>query len=176
MATRMKENFDKYWSDCSVILAIAVVLDPRMKFDALKFCYSKLQPINWEQKLENIKTKLYTLFAQYETRDDGASSSSVAVPPTPLPSTTPLSSVHSKDAYWEYIDYVCETESPVGKSELDKYLEEPMNFQVFRRWHEPITTVASESAFSIGSRVLRPSFSSLIHFIGSPTSWKGKRN
>ncbi|KAF7815103.1 zinc finger BED domain-containing protein RICESLEEPER 2-like [Senna tora] len=82
MATRMKEKFDKYWSDYSVILAIATVLDPRMKFDALKFCYSKLHPINWEQKLENIKTKLYTLFAQYETRDDGASSSSVAVPPT----------------------------------------------------------------------------------------------
>ncbi|KAF7820895.1 zinc finger BED domain-containing protein RICESLEEPER 2-like [Senna tora] len=252
MATRMKEKFDKYWSDYSVILAIAIVLDPRMKFDALKFCYSKLHPINWEQKLENIKTKLYTLFAQYETRDDGASSSSVAVPPTPLPSTTPLSSINSKDAYWDYIDYVCQTESPVGKSELDKYLEEPKlkpkfheKLDVLGHWRDhqnefpslskmacdilsiPITTVASESAFSIGSRVLSkyrcsllpnnvqalictrnwlhgynfeddgddndnstsielknskqdsndwPSFSSLIYFIGSPTSSKGKRN
>ncbi|KAF7802505.1 zinc finger BED domain-containing protein RICESLEEPER 2-like [Senna tora] len=175
MATRMKEKFDKYWSDYNVILAIAAVLDPRMKLDALKFCYSKLHPINWEQKLENVKTKLYTMFAQYETRDVGASSSSVVVPSL----ETRGDGAPSKDANWEWINYVCETEYPMGKSELDKYLEEPKlktkyneNLDVLGHWkgHQnefpslskmacdilriPITTVASESAFSIGSRVL----------------------
>ncbi|KAF7801664.1 zinc finger BED domain-containing protein RICESLEEPER 2-like [Senna tora] len=146
-----------------------VVLDPRMKLDALKFCYSKLHPINWEQKLENVKTKLHTMFAQYETRDVGASSSSVVVPPLSL--QTRGDGAPSKDANWEWINYVCETESSTGKSELDKYLEEPKlkpkyheNLDILGHWrgHQnefpslskmacdilsiPITTVASESA------------------------------
>ncbi|KAF7808259.1 zinc finger BED domain-containing protein RICESLEEPER 2-like [Senna tora] len=93
MATRMKEKFDKYWSEYSVILAIAAVLDPRMKLDALKFCYSKLHPINCSSSV---------VVPSLETKGDGAP---------------------SKDANWEWINYVYETESPTGKSKLDKYLE-----------------------------------------------------
>ena len=37
MAERMIVEFSKYWNDYSVILAIGAILDPRMKFNLLRF-------------------------------------------------------------------------------------------------------------------------------------------
>nr|GMD49935.1 Putative AC transposase [Ipomoea batatas] len=116
----------------SVILAIAVVLDPRLKFDMIQYCYKKFDPIGWETKLDV-----------------------------------------------EYTDYSSENVSVIKKSDLDTYLEEGkldtksnMHLDVLQYWKEhqarfpclskmacdllsiPITTVASEGSFSIGSRVL----------------------
>nr|GMD28139.1 zinc finger BED domain-containing protein RICESLEEPER 2-like [Ipomoea batatas] len=48
MSLKMRMKFDKYRSEYSVILAIAVVLDPRLKFDMIKYCYRKFDPIGWE--------------------------------------------------------------------------------------------------------------------------------
>jgi len=76
MSRRMKGKFDKYWSDYSVILAIASVLDPRMKFNLLEFCYKKFDPINWREKLDNIKANLFSLYAEYESKNVGGTSSS----------------------------------------------------------------------------------------------------
>ncbi|CAA7052690.1 unnamed protein product [Microthlaspi erraticum] len=38
MVGSMKERFDKYWEEYSDILAIAAVLDPRLKFKCLEYC------------------------------------------------------------------------------------------------------------------------------------------
>ena len=42
MAKRIMDKFDKYWSEYSTILSIGMILDPRMKLEALRFYYSKL--------------------------------------------------------------------------------------------------------------------------------------
>ncbi|XP_031267560.1 zinc finger BED domain-containing protein RICESLEEPER 2-like [Pistacia vera] len=39
MMGKMKEKFDKYWGECNFVMAIATVLDPRMKMRLLQFAY-----------------------------------------------------------------------------------------------------------------------------------------
>ncbi|MQL78556.1 hypothetical protein Taro_010981 [Colocasia esculenta] len=42
IAKEMHEKFDKYWKDCSLVLAIAVVMDPRFKMKFVEFAFSKI--------------------------------------------------------------------------------------------------------------------------------------
>ncbi|XP_062103715.1 zinc finger BED domain-containing protein RICESLEEPER 4-like [Humulus lupulus] len=42
MGNLMTEKFEKYWKDFSIILAIAVVLDPRYKFNFVDYAYTKV--------------------------------------------------------------------------------------------------------------------------------------
>lgn len=66
MAIKMKEKFDKYWSDYSVILSIESVFDPRAKLEVIKYFYSLIDPVNYFMKVNNIKQKLYCMFDQYK--------------------------------------------------------------------------------------------------------------
>jgi hypothetical protein len=65
MAGRMKDKFDKYWSDYSDVLAFGAVLDPTKKLNFVKFAYEKLDPLTTEEKLKNIRMALGKLFAEY---------------------------------------------------------------------------------------------------------------
>ena len=38
-ASSMLENFEKYWSGCHIVMAMAVVLDPRYKIKILEFYF-----------------------------------------------------------------------------------------------------------------------------------------
>jgi len=42
LAKPMQEKIDKYLKDCSLALAIAVVMDPRFKMKLVQFCFSKI--------------------------------------------------------------------------------------------------------------------------------------
>ena len=68
MVEQMKVKFDKYWDCYSVVLACAIVLDPRYKLDYLDYIFKKIEPIKHiaEMKVESIKTTLYKLFSEYE--------------------------------------------------------------------------------------------------------------
>lgn len=59
MANGMKEKFDKYWSEHSITLALGNVLDPTSKFDLLNFCFKKLDPSGYEDKVKKVKNGLY---------------------------------------------------------------------------------------------------------------------
>ncbi|EOA12176.1 hypothetical protein CARUB_v100165484mg, partial [Capsella rubella] len=67
MVENMKLKFDKYWEEYSEILAIGAVLDPRMKFVLLEFCFNALDPSTSAQKCEHIRKKMYTLFGSYQS-------------------------------------------------------------------------------------------------------------
>lgn len=50
------------------MLALGAVLDPRMKFSTLSYCYSKVDACTCERKLEQVKRKLYMLFDKYPSK------------------------------------------------------------------------------------------------------------
>ncbi|XP_058749528.1 zinc finger BED domain-containing protein RICESLEEPER 2-like [Vicia villosa] len=133
MAKRMKEKFDKYWSECSITLALGNVLDPTSKLDFLNFCFKKLDPIGFEDKVDKVKDGLYDLFDAYQNNMVATSSSRNTQSHSfgqPLGKTSFLK---------EYRQEKIQKISNDGKSELEIYLDEKL---------------ASESSFSIGGRIL----------------------
>ncbi|XP_060204562.1 zinc finger BED domain-containing protein DAYSLEEPER-like [Lycium barbarum] len=179
MATYMLRKFEKYWRSYSVILSMAIILDPRYNLKFVKFCFTKLNSDTDEAKLKVIKDNLQLLFKEY------------LIPST----TTSLSEEHASgsgsnemgDALEEFDMFESQLESNTGKTQLDLYLEEASldhkinpNLDVLGFWKDnrlrypelssmardvlsvPITTVASESAFSIGGRVIGKFRSSIL--------------
>jgi hypothetical protein len=65
MATQMLSKFEKYWSELSVVLVLAVVLDPRYKLKLVNFCYSRLYGVNNYREYCHDRDKLVYLFMEY---------------------------------------------------------------------------------------------------------------
>ena len=86
MCYRMKEKFDKYWSEYSVVLAFGTIFYPTKKLNFLKNTYSKLGSYGYGEKLERVRKALYKLFEEYSNK--GASTfmascfSNVSQPPS----------------------------------------------------------------------------------------------
>ncbi|XP_039689990.1 zinc finger BED domain-containing protein RICESLEEPER 1-like [Medicago truncatula] len=158
------------WTACSN--EVGAVLDPTKKFNFLKFAYEKLDPLTSEEKLKKVKMTLGKLFSEYIKNGIPSNLSSSQVQPSYGGGTRITSS-----SYDEFEEYESQSSNNTGKSELDTYLDElrmPLSqeFDVLAFWKErsrrspnlarmacdilsiPITTVASESAFSIGARVV----------------------
>ena len=64
MATQMYAKFTKYWSKFSLILAIAVVLDPCFKMQFVEFSYMKLYGSGNIETI-HVREKLVSLFNKY---------------------------------------------------------------------------------------------------------------
>lgn len=187
MCCAMWNRFEKYWSEYSITLAFGVVLDPRYKLSMLKYFYSKVEmdEAKVEEKVSLVKTKLYKLFEHYNVGN--MSSSSQDPSSTNLGSILDVRKCGDKRMYDEIEEYESQTITSTGKSELELYLEEPKllikfnpKLDVLQHWKDnhhrfpsvalmacdvlaiPITTVASESSFSIGSRILTKYRSSML--------------
>ena len=64
IAKNMIGKFDKYWYEFNTLLTIAVVFDPRYKFDFIEFSYKKLYGPSSPQ-LSRMKMILFALFEEY---------------------------------------------------------------------------------------------------------------
>lgn len=190
MADQMREKYDKYWGDIekiNMLIFIAPLLDPRQKF---KYVEWWLHQLYGKQKgdtmVEKVKMAVYSMFEDYKniytpqatlTRERVESS---IVDDRPIHNLKNMMKVR-------YKNHVMETGGCDSKSELDRYLIEPIepdedinpNFDLLAWWKlnsprfpvlsrmvrdvlaVPISTVASESAFSTGGRVLDAFRSSL---------------
>ncbi|CAA7014072.1 unnamed protein product [Microthlaspi erraticum] len=180
MAERMQVKFDKYWEDYSLVLAMGAVLDPRMKLYLLEKAYEAVDPLTAKVKVKELKDNLILLYNDYVAR--ARPSSRVTTIPTPQELITE-SPLEDDDFDIDIFDLERSIGTGVSntKTHLDIYLEEPRldrasfpSYDVLGYWKDnqhrfgelakmardllsiPITTVASESAFSIGSRVLTP--------------------
>ena len=59
-----------------------MILDPRMKLEALWFYYSKLDASTCDEKINNIKEKMYKLFDEYVIVKSSSSTASSSQQPT----------------------------------------------------------------------------------------------
>jgi len=65
MAMKMKEKFKDYWNSYSMILSFAAILDPRYKFQFVKYCFSQLDSETAELKCKIVRDQMYKLFGEY---------------------------------------------------------------------------------------------------------------
>lgn len=175
MAEKMLYKFDKYWLVIHGMMGVAAMLDPRFKqriFDVYK-----------GEEVEKLKGICLDMFLEYEKkyscemRNSGGSllnSSAVCVSSTSVGSAN---IVRFDDIFTQCLQPESLLDS--GKSELDLYFEERLHpmiagFDILDWWKTngskypivskmardilaiPITTVASESAFSASGRILDP--------------------
>lgn len=88
MASRMRVKFDKYWDSYCNTLAFGCILDPKGKMKFLTFCFKRLYPNDYEQRVKTVRDSLYKLFGEYEkagitsTSVEGCSQSSSFMPMT----------------------------------------------------------------------------------------------
>ncbi|CAO2816261.1 unnamed protein product [Amaranthus hypochondriacus] len=191
MAKRMKEKCDKYWGDpkkLNVMLYVAAVLDPRYKWETVEFGIRQMYTKDSDASVVcmRVKSALYDLYDEYKgihstpaatkNQSDGASSSSKDVEPG-LPKKGLMRSKFKKLKE-------SREDGELTKIEVDKYLDEVTEedgegFDILTWWKNnssrfpilslvardvlaiPVSTVASESAFSTGGRVLDSFRSSL---------------
>ncbi|XP_077252669.1 zinc finger BED domain-containing protein RICESLEEPER 2-like [Tasmannia lanceolata] len=187
MASKMIEKCDKYWggysSKMNKLLFVAVVIDPRYKLKFVELAIKEMyQGAAGEVVAEVVKGLTYRLFDEYKNTISPATSVGQSSSLLERVVSDELSAKDRSRAKFRRL------QSQVGGganlTDLDKYLSEGIeeadeNFDILRWWsfHSaqfpvlsvmardllsiPVSTVASESAFSTGGRVLNPFRSSL---------------
>ncbi|XP_010313781.1 zinc finger BED domain-containing protein DAYSLEEPER-like [Solanum lycopersicum] len=162
----MQEEFDKYWKSCCLILAIAVVMDPRFKMKLVEFSFTKIYGEEAATFVKFVEEGIHELFLEYvalplpltpayaEEVDDGA-----------------LKQENGGGGLTDFDAYIMETTSQQSRSELDQYLDESLlprvhEFDVVGWWKlnrmkyptlskmardilsVPVSTVTADSVFS----------------------------
>ena len=119
MSIAMIEKYDKYWSDIQGLMALAVILDPRLKMTMLHACYIALFGEEAAGKYVTEAQELLTsLMKHYHVKDQ----ESVATSSGGAPSTVSAAAVLS---IFKILAANKKTTSFVrSKNELDRYLEE----------------------------------------------------
>ncbi|KHN03605.1 Putative AC transposase [Glycine soja] len=138
----MQQKIDKYWKDCSVVLAIAVVMDPRFKMKLVEFSFTKIYGEDAHEYVKIVDDGIHELFHEYVT---------LPLPLTPAyaeegnpgnhPKTggSPGGTLMSDNGLTDFDVYIMETSNHQMKSELDQYLEESLlprvpDFDVLGWW------------------------------------------
>ncbi|KAG4196140.1 hypothetical protein ERO13_A06G150966v2, partial [Gossypium hirsutum] len=161
------------WAEYSLILSCAAILDPRYKLNYVQYCFTTIYGIHASDFVETILSNLRLLFDEYVKRSKSTSSSlaksSNVSDKNLVDSSLDKHNVNSVDFGFggdfdesdDYKQYLNESSTMSEKSQLDIYLEEPtleLNSQidVLDYWSK-----TSESAFSMGKKVITPLRSSL---------------
>jgi hAT family C-terminal dimerisation region/Domain of unknown function (DUF4413) len=179
----MWEKFEKYWGEIGVVMSIASILDSRFKLMSVDFTFQRMYSAKEVgSRIEEVTKTLKSLYDKY-SKDHRAKASRAAVGSITV--AAPAVRVRRDDDFYAFLKSM-DVENP-SKSDLEVYLEKPryaiededVSFDVLKWWSQncskfsilsklardvlciPITTVASESAFSAGGRVLDDYRSSL---------------
>ncbi|XP_050381108.1 zinc finger BED domain-containing protein DAYSLEEPER-like [Argentina anserina] len=169
------EKFDRYWENCCLVLAIAVIMDPRYKRQFVDFTLSKIYGENAENWIKLVYDGLHELFHEYMMQmlslpgtlmDEGIIKSDP-------PEAAEASHEEAADGISEFDIYLSDiTGGHQMKSELEQYLDESIlapqgqEFDILGWWKEkstkfptlskmasdvlsiPISTVAADSVFN----------------------------
>ena len=61
----LKEKFDRYWSDCFLVLAIAVIMDPRFKMKLVEFSFSRIYGEDAGIWIKIVDDGIHELYLEY---------------------------------------------------------------------------------------------------------------
>uniref|UniRef100_A0A5B6ZS64 Putative zinc finger BED domain-containing protein RICESLEEPER 2-like isoform X2 n=1 Tax=Davidia involucrata TaxID=16924 RepID=A0A5B6ZS64_DAVIN len=187
MAGPMKEKFEKYWEGCGLVLAIAVVLDPRFKMDLVEYYYVKIYGSDAGRYVQRVRNAFFDLYNEYRGDLSISKNSNDGVVADGSSSSLFLNAAKD-DKFSGFDKWYMERYSITRaskKSEVEQYLEEPLlprkkKFNILHWWKVnsavlPIlarmardvlavlaTTIASEAAFNVGGRVVDASYTSLL--------------
>jgi hypothetical protein len=179
MCVRMKDKFNKYWSDVHGLMAVAAVLDPRYKLHLLTALLLKIHGSETAamESVNKVKDLLYTLVLEYQdTVEDVATTDGAQTRPR---AATQIDDEDWMDTFDDYMSKQPVVTSTYVRTELDLFLEEPLvsrtqKLDIIQWWQVaglkyptlrkiardvlaiPVTTVASESAFSTSGRIISP--------------------
>ncbi|XP_073159407.1 zinc finger BED domain-containing protein RICESLEEPER 1-like [Henckelia pumila] len=165
LALKLKTKFDEYWKKCSLIMAIAAILDPRFKMKLVEYYYPQIYgdtALDCIDIVSNCIKALYNGHAIYSPLAAHGQCSN---------SETSGSAV--KDRLTGFDRFLHENSVNQNiKSDLDKYLEEPLfprsaDFSILNWWkvHEPRYPVLSMMARNIlGIPISKVSLESLFDF------------
>ncbi|KAL0463943.1 UNVERIFIED_CONTAM: Zinc finger BED domain-containing protein RICESLEEPER 2 [Sesamum latifolium] len=182
----LMEKFTKYWDDCNLVLAVAVVMDPRFKMKLVEFSFSRIYGEDAETWINIVDEGLHELYLEYLVQSlpaptfiEGENDSLVKTEPQEddlLP---------NGDGFSDFDIYISDIMSAQHmKSELDQYLEEPLlprvqDFDVLGWWKMnrskyptlsklasdvlsiPLSTISAESVFDMREKKMDSYRSSL---------------
>ncbi|XP_072054757.1 zinc finger BED domain-containing protein RICESLEEPER 3-like [Arachis hypogaea] len=143
MAEKMKSKYDKYWeniNNTNMMIFIAVVLDPRYKLQLIKWSFEKLYEKEDAKFLTSkVKETLFKVFDSYRLFGGDYLRSTRQDPPE---ISTQELEAHETSFAMEF-EKEMQFNASVNKNEIARDV-----------LAMPVSTVASESAFSTGGRVL----------------------
>ncbi|XP_073299335.1 zinc finger BED domain-containing protein DAYSLEEPER-like [Primulina huaijiensis] len=188
LSKRLLENFSRYWEDCYLVLAIAVVMDPRFKMQLVKFNFSRIYGVDAESWIKIVDEGLHELYLEYVVQCLPAPTFLEEGNDTLLKIEAPQEDnlVSNGDDFPDFDIYISDIMGGQQhlKSELDQYLEESVlprvqGFDVLGWWKVnrtkyptlakmasdvlsiPFSTVPPDSVFDTGDRKIGGHQSSL---------------
>jgi hypothetical protein len=144
IAKDMHERFDKYWKDCSLVLAIAVVMDPRFKMKLVEFSYSKIYGAGAAKYVKVVDDAVHELYKEYVAQplpltpayvDQGEGNNGPA-----NANSSQGAPASTGDGLLDFDMYLSEIQSSQpSKSELEQYLDESLTpriqeFDILNWW------------------------------------------
>jgi hypothetical protein len=190
MANKMKVKYDKYWADVEKInplLFVASLLDPRYKMVGLEYWFRLSFGAERAERIDSqLKWVLGRLYEHYACGSKNVGSGSMLSNDKVRSDTTLVGSSRSRPTFLlNFYSFRASRNLMQCKTEIKQYFLEDFetpseNFVILMWWKVNLTkfpiltevaqdvlaiqiiTVASESAFSTGSRVIDPYRSSVV--------------
>ncbi|KAF7827215.1 putative AC transposase [Senna tora] len=189
MATKMLSKFDKYWGVASIVMAVAVILDPRYKLKVVEYYFPRIYKDQSSHYIEEVRNIMNELLQEYQANHNTSESSShISASASASESALNLDGdkgIDEESGMANLVQFLhSSSSSSTVKFELDRYFEEANlpwspDFDILNWWKIngityptlqaiardflaiPVSTVASESTFSTSGRVVSPHRSSL---------------
>ncbi|XP_022014291.1 zinc finger BED domain-containing protein RICESLEEPER 2-like [Helianthus annuus] len=155
MACKMKEKFDKYWGSTNLLISLGAVMDPRYKMELIKLSFNTIYSLEEaKEEVQVVNDILEDLFNERHIRNRMLFELVVQ-----LLGVEARSELSELATYLEEGVYICETGASFDV--LGWWKENRLKYRILSKMAAdilsiPITTVASESAFNAGGRVVEP--------------------
>ncbi|KAL1187796.1 Zinc finger BED domain-containing protein RICESLEEPER 1 [Cardamine amara subsp. amara] len=161
LAVNMRKKFDDFWDKNNLVLAIATILDPRFKMKLVEYYYPLFYDVSSSELVEDISECIKALYNEHSVGSLLASSDQ-SLDWQNHHHHHSNGVVHVKepdDRLIEFDRYINNTTTTPGqdsKSELEKYLEEPLfprnsDFDILNWWkvHTPRYPILSMMARNV---------------------------